>query len=228
MNLRADFLSNDSYNQFEKWKQYFPFNEKHLSHFVYKPLLIFEIGCLLGGSLRMWKRYLGPNAQIVGIDIVPGCKVLEDDQIQIRIGEQQDISFLQSLIDEFGTPDIVVDDGSHIQSHVITTFQFLYPKLSKNGIYVVEDIHTSYRHDWSGGLRKEGTFMELCKHLVDELNVDHTMSERHSTAQLPITEFTNTTMSMHFYNSMVIFERGRYLNKGVLTTGKHPFYVGKS
>lgn len=225
MNLWADFLSNDSYNQFEKWKHYFPIYEQHLKDFIYKPLVIFEIGCLLGGSLRMWKRYLGPDAQIVGIDLQAACKVLEDDQIQIRIGEQQDTGFLQSLIDEFGIPDIVVDDGSHIQSQVITTFQFLYPRLAKNGIYIVEDVHTSYWHEWGGGLQREGTFMELCKHLLDELNADHTHDEQHSFKKLPVTEFTQTTMSMHFYNSMVVFERGRHLNKGTMTTGINPYYT---
>ena len=225
MNLWADFLSNDSYNQFEKWKHYFPIYERHLKDFVYKPLVIFEIGCLLGGSLRMWKRYFGPDALIVGVDIQSACKVLEDDQIQIRIGAQQDTLFLQSLIDEFGQPDIVVDDGSHRQSHIITTFQYLYPRMAKNGIYLVEDIHTSYWHEWEGGLNRPGTFMELCKGLLDELNADHTHEERHSLHKLPITEFTQTTMSMHFYNSMVVFERGRHINKGIMTTGKNPFYT---
>lgn len=225
MNLWADFLSNESYNMLEKWKHYFPIYERHFQELVYKPSLVFEIGCALGGSLRMWKRYFGPHAQIVGIDVVPGCKVLEDDQIQVRIGEQQDPLFLQSLIDEFGTPDLVIDDGSHIQSHVVSTFRFLYPKLAKNGIYVVEDIHTSYWDEWEGGLERPGTFMELCKKLIDELNADHTVNEKHSKIPMTPTEFTYTTMSMHFYNSLVLFERGRHLNKGTMMTGRNPYYT---
>jgi hypothetical protein len=60
----------------------------------------------------MWKRYFGPHATIIGIDINPKCKAYEEDQIAIRIGEQQDVTFLNSVLDEFGAPDIVLDDGS--------------------------------------------------------------------------------------------------------------------
>ena len=51
---------------------------------------------------------------------------------------QSDIKFLSTLPDNF---DIIIDDGSHIEQHVITSLQYLFPnKLSKNGIYVIEDM----------------------------------------------------------------------------------------
>jgi hypothetical protein len=56
-------------------------------------------------------------------------------------------------------------------------------------------------------LRRPGTFIELCKGLIDELNADR------SRDALPPTEFTRTTQSMHFYDSIVVFERGRTLSK---------------
>jgi len=43
----------------------------------------------------------------------------------------------------------------------------------KNGIYMVEDLHTAYWEEYEGGLRKSSTFIELCKNLIDELNADH-------------------------------------------------------
>jgi hypothetical protein len=54
----------------------------------------------------------------------------EEDQIEIRIGGQQDDQFLQGVINEFGTPDIVLDDGSHVRSHVVASFQFFYPRMA--------------------------------------------------------------------------------------------------
>ena len=188
-----------------KWKHYFPAYETHFSRFVNRPLFFLEIGCGRGGSAQMWKRYLGPHAQIVGIDINAECKEFEEDQIQIRIGSQSDTSFLQSVLDEFGTPDIVLDDGSHQMSHVVETFRYLYPRTSANGVYMVEDLHTAYWDEFGGGLRSEGSFIELAKNLIDELNADW------SRDALAPTEFTRSTLSMHFYDSMAIFERGRRL-----------------
>jgi hypothetical protein len=57
---------------------------------------------------------------------------------------------------------------------------------------MVEDLHTAYWPEFDGGLRAPGSFIELCKGLVDELNADH------ARGALPPTEFTRSTLSMHF------------------------------
>lgn len=190
-----------------KWTHYFPIYESHFGVFVNKSILFVEIGCGKGGSLQMWKRYFGPYAKIVGIDINPDCKAYEEDQIEIRIGDQSDPCFLQSVVNEFGSPDIVLDDGSHIMEHISASFATLYPQMTKNGVYVVEDLHTAYWEECGGGLRREGTFIEQCKSLIDELNAEHTRNE------LPPTNFTANTVSMHFYDSVAVFQRGQHLPK---------------
>jgi cephalosporin hydroxylase len=212
MNLWADFLTNDG-REIWKWKHYFPIYERFFRDCVDKSVTFLEIGVDSGGSLQMSKRYFGPHATIVGIDILPECKAYEEDQVAIRTGAQQDEKFLQSVLDEFGSPDIVLDDGSHVMNHVTKTFEFLYPKLSKNGIYMVEDLHTAYWEEYEGGFRRAGTFIEHCKQLVDELNADH------SRDQLPPTEFTRTTLGLHFYDSVVVFERGTHTRKWAPKTG---------
>ena len=213
LNLWSSFLTNDG-RLIHKWKHYFPIYERHFRDFVYKPVTFMEIGCGRGGSLQMWKRYFGPHARIVGIDILPECKEFEEDQIEIRIGAQQDRQFLENVIAEFGAPDIVLDDGSHVMSHVIASFQFLYPRVAKNGIYMVEDLHTAYWEEYEGGLRKPTTFIELSKNLLDELNADH------SRGALAPTEFTRTTLSMHFYDSVTVFEKGVHTKKWAPQIGK--------
>jgi SAM-dependent methyltransferase len=215
MTLWSDFLTNDK-RIIWKWKHYFPIYERHFKDFVYKPVTVVEIGCGLGGSLQMWKRYFGPHARIVGVDINPACKTFEEDQVEVRIGDQSDEKFLQSLIDEFGVPDIVLDDGSHMMSHVTSSFQFLYPRMTKSGVYLVEDLHTAYWDEFEGGLRKPSTFIESCKNLIDELNADYTRDA------LPPTEFTRSTSSIHFYDSVVVFERGIHTKKSWLKTGTPP------
>lgn len=202
MSLWAQFL-NHSGRTIHKWTQYFPAYERHFNRFRNQSLLFLEIGCGQGGSLQMWKEYFGPYAEIVGLDIRPECAAFEESQIHVRIGDQSDPAFLQAIIDEFGVPDIVLDDGSHIMSHVVSSFHFLYPRISPTGVYMVEDLHTAYWNAYEGGLRRSGTFIELCKHLVDELNADW------AGEALPATQFTRTTLSMHFYDSLAAFEKGR-------------------
>lgn len=215
MTLWSDFLTNDK-RIIHKWKHYFPIYERHFKDFVNKPITFLEIGCGQGGSLQMWKRHFGPHARIVGIDINADCKTFEEDQIEVRIGDQSDENFLQGLVDEFGAFDIVLDDGSHVMSHIQTTFRFLYPRMPKNGVYLVEDLHTAYWDEFEGGLRKPSTFIEWSKHLIDELNADHTRGA------LPPTEFTKSTLSMHFYDSVVVFERSTHTRKWAPQIGTPP------
>jgi hypothetical protein len=169
----------------------------------------------------MWKRYFGPHAQIVGLDINPECKQFEEDQVAIRIGSQSDTALLQSVLDEFGTPNIVLDDGSHRMSDVVETFRYLYQRTAPDGVYMVEDLHTAYWDEYGGGVGREGSFIELCKGLIDELNADW------SREALPPTEFTRSTLSMHFYDSIVAFERGRHLaKKDVRVSGRQNLIKG--
>jgi len=212
-NLWSDFLTNDQ-RLVHKWTHYFPAYERHFQRFVNQSFTFVEIGCGQGGSLQMWKRYFGPFAQIVGIDIDPASKQFEETQIQVRIGDQSDMGFLRSVIEEFGSPDIVLDDGSHVMQHVVTSFRFLYPHVHKNGVYMVEDLHTAYWDEYGGGLKREGSFIELCKHFLDEINADW------SRGALPATEFTRTTLSMHFYDSLAVFERGGHIQKYAPQIGK--------
>jgi len=213
MSLWSDFLTNEQ-RLIHKWTHYFPIYEAHFGRYVNRPMVLVEIGCGEGGSLQLWKRYLGPLAQIVGIDIAPSAKAFEEDQIAVRIGDQGDAGFLREVVDEFGAPDVVLDDGSHIMADVRASFEFLYPRVAPGGVYVVEDLHTAYWGEFGGGLRREGSFIELCKSLIDDLNADH------ARGAMEPTEFTRTTLSMHFYDSVVAFERGRHVKKHAPEIGK--------
>jgi hypothetical protein len=201
MSLWSEFLTN-SQRPIRKWNHYFPPYERHFCRYVNRPVTLIEIGCGAGGSLQLWKRYFGPHARIVGIDIVPRCTDYQEDQIEVRIGDQSDQTFLASVVDEFGQPDIVVDDGSHMMSHVVATFRYLYHRTASEGIYAVEDLHTAYWDEYEGGVRRTGSFIELCKDLVDEMHANW------SRGAIAPTDFTRSTQSVHFYDSLVIFERG--------------------
>ncbi len=172
----SDFLLNTG-RPIHKWTHYFPIYERHFSRFRNQSLTFLEIGCGGGGSLQMWKRFFGPFAQIVGIDIEPACKAYEEDQIAVRIGDQSDRNFLAGIVEEFGVPDIVLDDGSHRMSDMLATFEAIYPLQNRNAIYCVEDLHTAYWDEYGGGLKREGSFIEVCKALIDQLNADHTRGQ---------------------------------------------------
>ena len=70
-------------------------------------------------------------------------------------------------------------------------------------MYLCEDTHTSYLPEYGGGYRQPGTFIEAVKPLIDRLNAYFSKD----TSQLAPDEFTRTTDSMHFYDSVVVIEK---------------------
>ena len=128
-----------------------------------------EIGILNGASLSMWSEYY-PNAQIVGLDINADCKKYAKDNIKVEIGNQSDVTFLKYVAAKHGPFDLIVDDGSHIQEHVIISFESLFPHVVPGGIYIVEDTVTSYWPSHNGGLRKPSSMVEYFKDLIDDVN----------------------------------------------------------
>lgn len=195
-----------------KWAHYFPVYERYFQKFVSRPVVIFEIGVAQGGSLQVWKKYFGPYAQVVGIDVQSGSRFSED-QIEVRIGDQSNSRFLKGLVKEFGPPDIVIDDGSHRMDDVMKTFQVLYPLMPKGAIYFVEDMHTCYDERYGGGLLNPNSFIEKAKGLVDELHATWTHG------QLRETEFSKNTLSISFHDSCVVFEKGTLLPRTALKFG---------
>ncbi|TRU20196.1 MAG: class I SAM-dependent methyltransferase [Microcystis aeruginosa Ma_MB_S_20031200_S102] len=150
----------------------------------------------------MWQRFFGPMAKIIGIDIDPQCKDCESQGIFVRIGDQADHIFLAEIIDEFGVPDIVLDDGSHQMADITSSFQFFYPLMYKNAIYMVEDLHTAYWEEYGGGSDKSETFINFSKGCIDRLNADH------SRGQLDPDLITRETFGISFFDSIVCFEKG--------------------
>ena len=123
-----------------------------------------------GGSLNLWREYFGDKAVIYGIDFDPKCASLLNVKAEVRIGSQTDPDFLDSVVEEMGGVDIVIDDGSHLSKDVVQSFLHLFPKLESPGYYFVEDLHTSYWPKWGGGLRRRQSSIEFLKTLVDVQN----------------------------------------------------------
>lgn len=198
--LHRHFLSNGG-KRLHKWLHYFDIYERHFARFRDRPIKMLEIGVHGGGSLDMWKAYLHPDSTIVGIDIQPECAQYASKNVEIHIGSQDDAEFLTEVADQYGQFDIVLDDGSHVNSHVIKTFEVLYPRVVSDGVFMVEDMHTSYWPKFGGGLRREGTFIEFAKNKIDEINASHVRGD------FEATDVSRTTDSIAFYDSVVVFEK---------------------
>ena len=203
VNPLEEYFFNNPGRSMTKWLHYLEIYHRHLVKFRGCSPVVVEIGIGMGGSLQMWRHYFGPGAQIVGIDNRPECLDLQDDATTIMIGSQEDREFLASVRQSLPRIDVLIDDGGHTTPQQRTTFEELYSHLQPNGVYMCEDLHTSLWPSWGGGHGKPGTFLEYSKSLVDRLSAWHSEGQ----ATLPVDEFTQTTHSIHFYDSVVVIEK---------------------
>jgi hypothetical protein len=185
-----------------KWGHYLPIYSRLFEPYRVKKTAVrfLEIGVSRGGSLELWRSYFGADAIIYGIDINPSCAAFNDNRTQVRIGSQADPKFLAGVVAEMGGVDIVLDDGSHIASHQRISFDTLFPLLSDGGLYVVEDVHTSYwGGTYEGGYRRAGTFIEFSKSIIDDIHRWYSGKPGHSSAV--------NIASIQIFDSIVAFEK---------------------
>ena len=200
MNDLEHFFTHGDHRMIHKWNHYFEIYNRHLHHLRDKKINILEIGISHGGSLQMWEHYFKGNATIYAIDINPECKKLESENIKIFIGSQEDESFLRNLRQNIPRIDVLIDDGGHTMKQQVTTFNLLFDHVADDGIYICEDLHTSYWKHFGGGYKKKRSFIEFSKNFIDKLHAWHT-------PKLPVDNITLSTHSLHYYDSLLVIEK---------------------
>jgi hypothetical protein len=164
----------------DKWgfvHWYTPHYQTHFAGLRYDPVRVLEIGIggyshesLGGESLHMWQQFF-PRGLIYGFDIAAKPNVV-GPRIRAIQGDQNDPAFLHELGQAAGPFDIVIDDGSHINEHVRTSFETLFQYVRPGGWYVIEDLQTAYWPAFGGeaGPGSPNTTIGLLQGLLDRVH----------------------------------------------------------
>ncbi|MBS0620564.1 MAG: class I SAM-dependent methyltransferase [Verrucomicrobia bacterium] len=187
-----------------------------------KPLTFLEIGIASGSSAAIWEAYF-ENAELHFIDIDPGAGRSHSSRVNYHFLDQSDrvaLAQFANLVDTItGKFDIIIDDGGHTMDQQITSFEVLFPFLKPGGLYIIEDLHTSYwtGHGGNGNcespLAGEGTTVEFLKELVEDLNYTGgatgygTMKKVPPTLFDTLTEYQKNIYSIHFYKSLCVVKK---------------------
>ena len=187
---------------------YIKIYEKYFESLRDKQLKILEIGIADGKSLLMWSDYF-KNSTVVGIDIHEidiKEKNLDRGNIKIHQGSQSDDKFINTIIKEYESFDIIIDDGSHLKKDVIESFHLLFPHLNNDGLYVVEDMQTSYNHFFGGNpfdLKYSNSHMNFFKHLTDRLNYQEIANPFYIS-----NKYDAKIINVSFYHNLVFVKKG--------------------
>jgi hypothetical protein len=104
----------------------------------------------IGASAKIWKEYFWrDDFQLHIVDDKQLAIELEDRRSVVHVGNLEDEDFLMSLSKR--RYDVIIDDASHLIKHQLSAFSHLFPSLNPGGVYIIEDIHTSFgalRHNY--------------------------------------------------------------------------------
>jgi len=209
-NLKRASSKHDSYffaydRIFERYKR--PLDGK---------ITLVEIGVQNGGSLHWWRRILGDEARIIGIDLNPEVKALEKEGFEIYIGSQSDVNFWKNFFLEVGNVDILVDDGGHTDFQQLVTFFSCIDYIRDGGLLITEDVHTSYMPMF--GNPSNFSFVSFAKLVVDAL-----MSRSSMVQHLVGKIVASQVWSVDFYESIIVFNIDRkksILSKPIVAKGE--------
>jgi hypothetical protein len=212
MNELEKFFAEKQHRLMHKWSHYFEIYDRHFQQYRGKEINLLEIGISHGGSLEMWDHYFQGKANIFAVDINPECKKFETTNTKIFIGSQQDTFFLNQLKKDIPPIDILIDDGGHTMKQQITTFNLLYDHVKDGGLYLCEDLHTSYWKTYGGGYKKRKSFIEFSKNFIDNL---HAWYSR----KIKFNEITESVFALHYYDSILVIEKRKIMKPHDIKSG---------
>ncbi len=197
------------------WHDYTKIYSLYFSPIKEEKLQILEIGIWKGGSIKLWEKYFS-NANLHFIDISFEMLKYQPQRSSLYLADQSNVKELHDVMKQIGNPmDIIIDDGGHTMKQQITSFATLWPYLRSGGIYVIEDLHTSYWKDFydgGGSIEKpfagNGTTMQFLKDLLDDLNyigartMRATSNQDLTSIRDELSSYKTEILGMHFYDSL--------------------------
>ena len=190
-----------------KVSNYFPIYTDLFGHLVDTNCTFIETGVLNGGSLFMWRTWLGKDARIIGIDLNPNAKKWEEHGFEIYIGDQGDPEFWDSVFPSIGKFDAFLDDGGHQSFQQIVTLVNAMAYMKPESVIAIEDTVTSHMNDFNQHGNR--SFLEYAKDSTDVLAARSSSLWPDSYLKLRnpnIIDFFAKIYSIEFFSGIVAFK----------------------
>jgi Methyltransferase domain len=185
---------------------------KYFAPLKSKPIKFLEIGIHRGASVQLWEEYF-QSAELHFIDITLERLEYTAKRSHYHLCDQENPTALNHFIEKTGGNfDVILDDGGHTMKQQINSFITLFPHIKSGGMYIIEDLHTSYWSHWPGRFEADDarSTVEFLKALIDDVNHVDAITERASHLAIPpevlekLNLYQREIFSIHFYDSVAI------------------------
>jgi 8-demethyl-8-alpha-L-rhamnosyltetracenomycin-C 2'-O-methyltransferase len=170
----------------------------------------------------MWDRYF-PRAELHFVDNLPAAFADHSGGLSSRchfhVSDQGNTEDLRGLVQKTGGEfDVVIDDGGHRMDQQLVSFKTLFPHVKSGGLYIIEDLHTSYWPNWGGSesiadqkASHDSTLtIRFLQSLVDDVNFVAATTCVADRAACPdalkatLTPYQQHIKSLHFHSGLCV------------------------
>jgi hypothetical protein len=140
---------------------FLPFYESMMAPRKDTSVKFLEVGVFYGASIQMWDAYFThPESSIVGADWFEGkngnlsqfpnpryvFSLPLSRKIRLAEIDQSRLDHLEAFVkgEQAESYDYILDDGSHLMRDQQITFITMFPLLKSGGVFIIEDLHTSF------------------------------------------------------------------------------------
>lgn len=204
----------------DKWAGNLRHYERMLRDFRDREVRLLEVGVQNGGSLEIWSKFFEKGRRFIGCDIDPGCGelVYYDPRISVLVNDVGAPITRTQAMRICGQFDIIIDDGSHQSSDIIRAFLSFFPILSRDGLFIIEDMACSFWQEFEGGLDRDTSSLAFFKEVANVINREHWQVDTSIESRFERfihaynlefdADVLGEIQSVEFLNSMVVIRKG--------------------
>lgn len=127
-----------------------------------------EIGVQYGYSIHLWEKYF-TKATLYFFDIDLSYLIYQPKRAKLFTVDQSSSDQLRKAMNTISAKlDIIIDDGGHQMKQQQVSFSTLFSYLSPGGMYIIEDLHTSYMSQYQD--EKNIATSNYISHLIDKMH----------------------------------------------------------
>ena len=204
LDIYKSFIKSELFST--KANTFFYVYEEIFKRFRNEKITFVEIGVKRGGSLLMWRDWLGPKARIIGVDLDPNAKKMEKYGFEIFIGNQASPEFWEDFFKKVGNVDVILDDGAHTNETQTLTTHNTINNVNDRGLIVIEDASSNYLKKFSNP--QKYSFINYCKFLIDDIFV-RSLDDKTKKKLIKKKSLNDKIYSIKFFPDFVVFEIDR-------------------
>ena len=167
----------------------------------------------IGASVHLWEEFFWrDDFRLRVVDVKPTANNLANERVSVTVGDLGDPAVLAELASS--AYDVIIDDASHLWGHQLLALEFLFPSIRQGGMYVIEDIETSFgsnREPWSQGAETDTyTIVDRLMALVAGKGREHQLFANPNVESHPILGFWREIESITVVNDACLIAKSGY------------------